>query len=333
MNILLVQLSFLGDTILSTPVIPGIKQIHPRSRLAVMTTPLAAGLFENDPLVDDILVFDKRGSEKHVTGLFKKAKSLKAESFDRVYSLHRSHRTAMLLYLAKIPERIGFRDAKMSFLYSDKRKKDLNGHAALRNLSLLYKDIDRKKLNPDLRLYPPALEDLSFETAGILPESTGFIVMAPGSAWKTKQWSWKEYRKTCEHFLHQGLKVVLVGGKADMETCSRISSGLDVIDCSGKISLSETMYMISCCTLVICNDSMSLHMASAFKKPTVAVFCATSPAFGFGPWQNPKAVVVQDETLSCKPCRRHGSNRCPNRTESCMNLPAENVIQAAEDLV
>ncbi len=333
MNILLVQLSFLGDTILSTPVIPGIKQIYPQARLSVMTTPLAAGLFENDPLVDHIMTFDKRGAEKNITGLFKKAKTLKAFSFDKVYSLHRSHRTAMLLYLSSVPERIGFRDAKMSFLYSDRRKKDLNGHAALRNLSLLYKDIDRKKLDPDLRLYPPARENLSFETAETLPEEAGFIAMAPGSAWKTKQWSWKEYRKTCQHFLNQGLKVVLVGGKADMETCRRISSGLDVIDCSGKISLSETMYIISGSTLVLCNDSMSLHMASAFKKPMVAVFCATSPEFGFGPWQNPHAVVVQDETLSCKPCRRHGSNRCPNRTEACMNLPAETVIEAAEGLL
>lgn len=333
MNILLVQLSFLGDTILSTPVIHGIKQIHPRARLSVMTTPLAAGLFENDPLVDEILVFDKRGTEKNVTGLLKKATSLKKRSFDKVYSLHRSHRTAMLLYSARIPERIGFWDAKMNFLYSDKRKKDLNGHAALRNLSLLYKDIDRKKLNPDLRLHRPARENLSFETAQTLPEQAGFIAMAPGSAWKTKQWAWKEYRKTCEHFMDQGLKVVLVGGKADMEICSRISSELDLIDCSGKIALSETMYIIASSTLVICNDSMSLHMASAFKKPTVAVFCATSPAFGFGPWQNPQAVVVQDETLSCKPCRRHGSNRCPNGTEACMNLPAETVIKAAEGLL
>lgn len=119
MNILLVQLSFLGDTILSTPVIPGIRQIHPEARLSVMTTPLATGLFENDPLVDQILVFNKRGTEKNITGLLRKAGSIRARSFDKAYSLHRSHRTAMLLYLSKIPERIGFRDVKMNFLYSE----------------------------------------------------------------------------------------------------------------------------------------------------------------------------------------------------------------------
>lgn len=333
MKILLVQLSFLGDTILSTPVVSGIKQIHPQSGITLMTTPAASGLFQSDPLVDSLVVFDKRGKEKSMSGLLHKARALKAQSFDRVYSLHRSHRTAMLLYLSGIPERIGFRDAKMNFLYTEKREKDLQGHAATRNLSLLYKEMDSEKLDKRLRLHPPSRESISPQTANSLPESAGYIAMAPGSAWKTKQWSFTEYRKTCEYFLKQGLQVVLVGGKDDTGICRKIAEGLEVIDFSGKISLSETMYVIAGSRLVICNDSMPLHMASAFKKPTVAIFCATSPEFGFGPWQNPDAVVVQDETLECKPCRRHGSNRCPNNTEACMNLPAERVIKAAEELL
>jgi len=85
--------------------------------------------------------------------------------------------------------------------------------------------------------------------------------------------------------------------------------------------------------LVICNDSMALHMASAFKVPNVAVFCATSPEFGFGPWENPKSAVVQDDTLACKPCRRHGSNRCPNGTEACMTIDAQKVIDACAGIL
>jgi heptosyltransferase-2 len=73
---------------------------------------------------------------------------------------------------------------------------------------------------------------------------------------------------------------------------------------------------------------MALHMASAFRIPTVAVFCATAPEFGFGPWENPESVVVQDATLPCKPCGRHGSNRCPNGTEACMTIDANEVINA-----
>lgn len=85
--------------------------------------------------------------------------------------------------------------------------------------------------------------------------------------------------------------------------------------------------------LVICNDSMALHMAFAFKIPTVAVFCATSPEFGFGPWEN-RAIVVEKKGLVCKPCHRHGKQICPEGTEACMKeLSHMEVIYAASNLL
>ena len=141
MKILLVQLSFLGDTILSTPVISGLKKVYPEAHISVMTTLLSSALIENDPFVHEIIVFDKRGKEKSISGVVKKAHEIRKKGFDKVYSLHRSYRTSILLFLAGIPERIGFSDAKMSFLYTEQRKKKLDGHAAIRNLSLLYPNL------------------------------------------------------------------------------------------------------------------------------------------------------------------------------------------------
>ncbi len=157
--------------------------------------------------------------------------------------------------------------------------------------------------------------------------------MAPGSAWKTKQWHWQGYLKVAEHYIQQGMHIILTGGKEDINLCNKIKEKIDVIDLSGKIPISETMYIIKNSKLLVCNDSMSLHIASAFKTPTVVIFCATSPEFGFGPWQNEKAIIVEDKTLECKPCRRHGSNKCPNGTEACMNLSAKKVIKACKELL
>ena len=330
MKILLVQLSFLGDMILSTPVVAGLKKIHPNARLTVMTTPLAAALVENDPLVDRVITFDKRGREKSIGGMVEKAKTLRAEGFDRVYSLHRSYRTSILLALAGIPVRVGFKDAKLSFLYTDQRQKKVEGHSAIRNLSLLFDELPETGFDTDLRLFAPKHENLS-ETAGKAFSLAGdTIVMAPGSAWKTKQWHWQGYSEVARHFAQLGKKIVLIGGPADKAVCAKINEQGDFLDYSGRISLSDTLYLMEQSSLVICNDSMALHMASAFKVPNVAVFCATSPEFGFGPWQNPKSTIVQDDTLGCKPCRRHGSNQCPNGTEACMTIAAKEVIDACD---
>lgn len=333
MKILLVQLSFLGDMILSTPLISGLKKIHPEAGLTVMTTPLAAPLVENDPLVDEVLTFDKRGREKSLSGMFEKAKKLKAAGFDRVYSLHRSYRTSILLSLAGIPERIGFKDAKLNFLYTEQRQKKIKDHSAVRNLSLLFNELPEAEFDKDLRLFVPGYENLSKTAREEFPLSENIILMAPGSAWKTKQWHWQGYFDVARHFAQLGKKIVLIGGPADRSVCAKINDQGDFLDYSDRISLSDTLYLMEISQLLICNDSMALHMASAFKVPTVALFCATSPEFGFGPWQNPKSAIVEDATLKCKPCRRHGSNQCPNGSQACMKIPAQWVINACTRLL
>jgi heptosyltransferase-2 len=122
-----------------------------------------------------------------------------------------------------------------------------------------------------------------------------------------------------------------MGGPDDMAVNRRVSRGLDVLDLGGKTSISDAMYIVSQAKLVVCNDSMSLHMASAFKIPTVTIFCATSPTFGFGPWQNNARVV--EKKLDCKPCGRHGGRRCPNGTEACMKEVDFDEVASAIDSV
>ena len=124
MKILLVQTSFLGDTILSTPVISGIKKMYPDADLGMMTTPLVSSLVVRDPLLAGILTYDKRGEDAGFSGLLRMERRIKAMRFDRVYSLHRSPRTSMLLWLSGISVRIGFANAKLKFLYHEIRERN-----------------------------------------------------------------------------------------------------------------------------------------------------------------------------------------------------------------
>ena len=126
---------------------------------------------------------------------------------------------------------------------------------------------------------------------------------------------------------------MLLGAAAEVPVAEKVAQGLDLVNLAGKTDVTEAMLMVSRARLMICNDSMALHLASAFQIPTVAVFCSTSPAFGFGPWNN-RAVVVQRDDLPCKPCGAHGYKRCPNSTEACMqDLPASQVWRAVETLL
>jgi heptosyltransferase-2 len=267
-------------------------------------------------------------------GFLKKADILRKMSFDKVYSLHRSFRTSLLLFAAKIPIRIGFSDASLSFLYTKQLDRISGVHSVIRNLSILSDQAQDELDNTELKLYAPGKEHLSADMSKEISKlSKSFVVLAPGSAWKTKQWQLNGYYEVAKFFINQGLSVVLVGGSNDIEKCRVISKDLNVIDFSGKISLIETMYLVKHCGLLICNDSMALHIGSAFKTPTIAVFCATSPSFGFGPWKNPNAIVIEDTKLECRPCRSHGSMKCPNKTNKCMALSSAKVIEASRTLI
>lgn len=323
MRILLVQTSFFGDLILSTPVIAALKKAHPKAELYLLTTVSGKALVERDPLVHAVLTFAKRGKEAGLFGLIRKARELRALRFDRVYSLHKSFRTALLLWFAGIPVRIGFKQARGSFLYTETRVRPAAEHDVLRNLSLVSQECPDAKT--ELRLFPPDRpSDLVLQE---LPKSS-YAVVVPGSVWETKRYFAAGYRQVVEQLLAEGTAVVLVGAPEEKTICDEVGNGLPVVNLGGRTTLGDLLTIIAAASLVVCNDSMALHVASAFKVPTVTIFCATSPAFGFGPWQN-NAVVVEHQNLPCKPCRRHGSHRCPLGTNRCMTEVSPESVLAA----
>lgn len=331
MKILVTQTSFLGDVILSTPVMTAVKQLYPEAELWLLTTPAGAALLTHDSRLKGVITFDKRGKERGLRGLWLKARELRAQRFNKVYSLHRSFRTALLLWLAGIPERIGFMEAYGGFLYHRRNKRNSLQHDVLRNLSILAHEVSIENLSTKLCLFTLPRENLRSELIKVLPER--YAVIVPGSAQRTKMWDWQGYRMVAEELIALGLKVVVLGGENDRELSRKICQGLEVIDLSAKTSLPELLVVIKHSAVVICNDSMTQHVASAFNIPNVVIFCATSPTFGYGPWQN-RAIVVEKTDLSCKPCSRHGGPRCPTGTEACMReLEAPQVITAIKTLL
>lgn len=333
MKILLVQTSFLGDTILSTPLIAGLKKIHPQAELWMMTTPLAADLVKRDPLLTGVIPFAKRGPEKGIKGVLRQAAKLRKLNFEIVYSLHRSARTSLLLWLSRIPQRIGYKSAKLAFLYTDTRIRPRDKHDVYRNLALLSDRFSENKLPDKLRLFAPAKDELDPEIQAVLPPPGSYALIVPGSAWETKRWSAAGYHQVAAYLIKNGIEVVLTGSADEVEICRDVAGELKVINLAGCGNLESALYLTKHARIMLCNDSMALHMASACKVPTIAVFCATVPEFGFGPWQN-QAVIVEKKGLSCRPCARHGSRSCPNKTRACIDdLPASKVINAVNELL
>src|SRR5438477_11519264 len=115
--LLVAQTSFLGDVVLTTPLLAELRtSLRPR-RLAVLVRPEAAPLLAGHPAVDDVLIDDKRGRDRGLRGLARVARRLRRERFDLAVSPHRSLRTALLLTAARIPCRVGLRESRGALPY------------------------------------------------------------------------------------------------------------------------------------------------------------------------------------------------------------------------
>lgn len=343
-KVLLIPKGFLGDTFLTTPVIAALKHssdVH----ISVVCSSTTAEFVRRDPLVDDVIVYDRRTSEKGFRGIRLFAERLRNERFDVAYSFHRSPRTSIVLRLARIPERVGYSDSYLSFLYTRTVRKDLRCHEVVRNLSLVQsglgegaqrdllalKDASTAEVSwADIRVPDSDAEKISPVVAEFLARPEPFVVLSPGSAWETKRWHTEGFQGVARSLDQRGLRVVVVGAPSDSEVCERVTEGTLGIDLCGKTSIEDLIALIRRAACVVCNDSLALHVCSATKTPVVAVFCATSPRFGFGPWRN-RATVVEKSDLFCKPCRRHGSRSCPTGTNACMTGVSSAEVVCAVD--
>ncbi len=352
-HVLVVPKGFLGDILLTSPVIEVLKQCAAPPRISVLCSPSLAKLISQDPLVDNVIVFDRKGEHQGFKGLKLLARKLREERFDRVYSFHRSPRTSILLWWSRIKERIAYSDAFLGRLYSRRVRRSPVAHEVVRNLQLVVGDLQgdtrgnvEQLINGGaveggsfarLRVPEPSDEQLSTRVRElVLSDGPPYVVIAPGSAWETKQWSPDRFRELAAEIARRGTRVIITGAPSDRAACDAVAHGLPgslVCNLCGETNVLDIVRLVKGAQALVCNDSLALHIASAVQTPTVAVFCATSPAFGFGPWQN-RAVVVEKQDLFCKPCRRHGSRQCPTGTRMCMTgVSSTQVLRPLEEFL
>lgn len=332
-NILVIQTAFIGDVILTLPLVQVCKKLFPTAAIDVVVTPNAKQLCANHPDIREAIAFDKRGADRGVGGLMRLSRVLRARSYDLALVPHRSLRSGALAALSRIPVRIGFDRSTGKVFLTDTVEYIRAVHEIDRNLSVL-KPISGAAVTRELpRLYPSEadkkrVDRLLVELEVARPET--LVAIAPGTLWNTKRWLKEGFSSLAVNLDEAGLEIVLLGGRDDRILCDEVrtlSGSSHVYNTAGMLSLLQSVELIRRCKVVICNDSAPIHMAAAAGTPVVAIFGATVPAFGFGP-SGPLDVVLETQGLKCRPCSIHGGEKCPIKTFECMkSITFERVFQ------
>ena len=326
---LVIQTSFLGDMVLTTPLISALAM---HGDVDVVATPANAALLTNHPDVRRVFVYDKRGEHSGLGGFRTLVARVRSqEKSDVAYLAQGSWRSAALALTAGFRQRVGFDTSAGRILYSRQVRFRKDEHHAAR-LWRLAKGDDAAAPNASVlrpRLYPGEQEDEAVDrllgAAGYAGEP--LIAIAPGSVWATKRWPY--YADLARRLTTIG-RIVIVGGVDDASLAAAIveaTSG-SAIDTTGQLSLLASAALLGRSRVLVTNDSAPQHLASAMDTPTVALFGPTVPAFGFGPLAG-QSRIAQVEALRCRPCDAHGPRTCPLTHWRCMrDLTVAQVVDA-----
>src|SRR6266516_479402 len=325
--LLVAQTSFLGDVVLTTPLVSALRRRLVPRRLALLVRPEAVPLVAGHPDIDQVLVDDKRGADRGALGWLKTARRLSAEGFEVAVSPHRSLRTALVLAAARIPRRVGFRESRGAPFFHERVPRARGRHDVERNLALLAPFGGAVEPPP---LHVPVVPEAARRAAELLPPGSGPLLgVAPGSAWATKRWAPEGFAAVIGALVGEGARCVVLGAPDEAalaEEINRLAGGRATV-LAGRTDLATMVAVVDRLALLVANDSAPMHIACARGVPVVGVFCATTPALGYGPW-GPRAAVVEAD-LACRPCGRHGGRSCPRGTEDCMRLVRPGAVLAA----
>lgn len=335
-NILIIQTAFLGDAVLTTPLLTTLKEHHPAAGISVLCTPETAEIFKSHPAVSDVIIFDKRNRERSLRARWDLIRRLKARRFALAVIPHRSLTSALIARLAGIPRRVGFSSSQGKWLMTDTVPFRWGVHDVERNLALLGKlGIHTSAAPLHLEADPVALAaiDGRLKAAG-LKANQKLVGINAGSVWATKRWLPEGFAAVADRIAGElGAKVLFIGGAKDQELIGKILGLMKTpaLNWAGQTTLSELIAAISRCAVFLTNDSGPMHIAVACRVPTVAIFGPTTKELGFFPYGEGHIVIEKD--LSCRPCGLHGANACPLGHFECMKtISPEEVFDAVKKL-
>jgi heptosyltransferase-2 len=322
-KILVIQTAFIGDAILTLPLIQTLKERFPLSSIDVVVVPRTSEIFSNHPAISTIHTYDKNGKEKGISAFWNLRNKLYRNAYDLVMVPHRSLRSALLAWFLKSRMSIGFNRSTGRIMFTNVVRYEPLDHEIDRNLALLsplqldaYKDILPKVFpsKEDIQIVNSLLERIE------LSINHRIVTIAPGTIWFTKRWPADRFSALCELLSEECDSILLIGGKEDSNLCEEIIGSTRkkrILSFAGKLTLLQSAELIRRSKVLISNDSAPMHLAVAIGTPVIAIFGATVPEFGFSP-RGPRNIVVERNGLSCRPCAIHGGNKCPIKTFECM---------------
>jgi len=326
---LVIAPQWIGDAVMTEPLL---RRLQARGeRLTVGALPWVAPVYRAMPQVADVIEFpfahgglqlrDRRLLAKQING-----------QFDVAYICPNSLKSALLPFLAGIPERVGYLGEARVGLLTHRLKNPAKGQRPpmVAFYSALSGETDVAADRPQLQL-DATVADATLQALGL--ERGGYYLMAPGAEYgPAKRWPTSHFAELARQLTRP---VVLLGSGKEAVLCAEIEqacqgSAAAILNLAGKTTLAQALCLISATHNLISNDSGLMHVAAGFGVPQVAIFGSSSPLHT--PPLSSAAHVLwlkndpdYQPPLDCAPCFERV---CPLGHTRCLNdIKAHQVIR------
>ncbi|MFG6668118.1 lipopolysaccharide heptosyltransferase II [Halomonas sp. HNIBRBA4712] len=327
-RLLVVGPSWVGDMVMAQSLFITLKARHPQATLGVVAPAWSQPILERMPQVDEVLPLAVGHGEFGLKSRRALAAKLKGR-FDRAIVLPRSWKAALIPFLARIPERVGFLGEYRYGLLTEARKLDKGvlDQTVKRFVSLGVPDDAARQ--GDFAIAPPRLTVDHDNLVNLRLEhelsSRPAVGMMPGAEYgPAKQWPPAYFHGLARRLVDDGYEVRIFGGPKDQPVGEQIRGELaHVHNLCGQTALADAVDLLADCRQVITNDSGLMHVAAAVGVPIHALYGSSSPRYT-PPLSD--SATVHYLGLSCSPCFKRV---CPLGHTNCLNqLTDESVYHA-----
>ncbi len=285
----------------------------PSAWITLHATAWVADLYAREKFADQVMPYAARRGALDWAGKWREARRLRAGRFDCAILLPNSFDSALVVRLAGIPRRIGYRRDGRGWLLTDSIPPPLPGeiprHERFYYLELLRRAgiLDSLPARAPTQLEGAPAARLAGEDRFARMGLPGPVVgVSPGAAFGgAKRWLPEGFAEAAAQVASAlGGAVAVFGSAGERPVAGRVADALGarktaVLNLAGETTLGEFIELAAACRVFLTNDSGAMHVASALGVPTVAVFGATDPQ-GTGP-AGPMSRVVM-EPVDCSPC-------------------------------
>jgi heptosyltransferase-1 len=305
-NILIIKPSSLGDIVLALPALSALRRNFPRARISWLVKPDFTAILEDNPDLDEIILFDRKllgkvlYSPKAFAALISLIGRLRRSRFDAVFDFQGLFRTASLALLSGCPRRIGMAKPRerVHLFYTDKVAPPTGSIHVVDHYLEMVKCAGVTDV--EVRFTLPVGPEAEKKVADLLNSHNvnreNYAVLVPSSAHPDKCWPREKFAALADMIAERfGMSIVTTGTISEKPICDEVRkmAKTAVVNLAGQTNIRELAAVLRSAKLVICNDTGPGHIAAALGIPMVMLFGRTNPA-RVAPYRRANCFVAVD---------------------------------------